>query len=82
MSLSIRVDDITAVLLADGWHEVVAGSFDTDAYEYHSGSRSSPLHEAVVLYLGEWQGCSTGFTFKDANGRIEGPMTSIIAIRH
>lgn len=33
-SLAIDPDDVTEVLLADGWHEVDKDSFDLDAYEY------------------------------------------------
>ena len=34
MSLAIDVDNITHVLLADGWHEVHDASFGTDSYEF------------------------------------------------
>jgi hypothetical protein len=34
MSLAIEVDDITHVLLADGWHTVHDASFGIDSYEF------------------------------------------------
>jgi len=34
MSLAIDIDAVTAVLLADGWHEVMDDSFCLDAYEF------------------------------------------------
>lgn len=34
MSLHIDVKDVKAVLLADGWHELVSNSFELDAYEF------------------------------------------------
>jgi hypothetical protein len=34
MSLYINPGKVTAVLLADGWHDVADDSFDLDAYEY------------------------------------------------
>lgn len=81
MSLCIGIDDVTEVLLVDGWHSVFKESFDLDAYEYVSGSDGTN-DDAPLLYNGERQGCSTGFNFIDEDGdRISGPITSIIAIR-
>ena len=34
MSLALQVDQILAVLLADGWHMVAKQSFSLDSYEY------------------------------------------------
>ena len=34
MSLAIREQEVVAVLLADGWHDVKPRSFFIDAYEY------------------------------------------------
>jgi hypothetical protein len=44
MSLAIEVDDITHVLLADGWHTVHDASFGIDSYEFmrHEGMGDSP----------------------------------------
>ena len=45
MSLAIEVDDITHVLLADGWHTVHDASFGIDSYEFmrHEGMSDSPI---------------------------------------
>ena len=45
MSLTIEVDDITHVLLADGWHTVHDASFGIDSYEFMSreGIGDSPM---------------------------------------
>jgi hypothetical protein len=45
MSLAIEVDDITHVLLADGWHTVHDASFGIDSYEFmrHEGMADSPI---------------------------------------
>jgi hypothetical protein len=40
MSLAIEVNDVVEVLLPDGWHPVVDGSFEIDGYEF--------LHEDIV----------------------------------
>jgi hypothetical protein len=75
MSLAIDLDDVTAVLLADGWHEVAGESFTLDAYEFmwrgqsaHSGGSSGV--------------CSTGFAFKTPAGEhLAGPLTAVLAVR-
>jgi hypothetical protein len=38
MSLAIDIDQVTGVLLADGWHDVVDVSFEIDSYEYLRGT--------------------------------------------
>lgn len=56
MSLAIDVDKVTAVLLADSWHEVAAASFALDSYEYilerphHPGDRCCSTAAAKVAY--------------------------------
>jgi hypothetical protein len=77
MSLRIGVDDISAVLLADGWHNVdpmsnrpgAISSFDTDAYEFIDS-------EGDVLF-----GNGTGFRFTESGSPLFGPMSSILAVR-
>jgi hypothetical protein len=62
MSLYIDTDSVTAVLLADGWHEVKGKSFDLDFYEYHSG-------ELLVLRgRQEKRVSAAGFVFTDSEG--------------
>jgi hypothetical protein len=74
MSLSIDVDKVRGVLLADGWHQVVGNSFDLDAYEYMHG-------DTLIHGGGEGGMKATGFRFKDANGPVYGPLSSILAVR-
>jgi hypothetical protein len=71
MSLVIDTIDVMQVLLMDGWHEVSAGTFNVDAYEFVEGSR-------------EVKGVPpTGFTFVDAesNFRISGPLNALLAVK-
>lgn len=77
MSLAIETSKVTAVLLADGWHEVDRDSFDLDSYEFTDGSR-------LLLGGGMCAGVpATGFSFNDRIGvTISGPLTSILALQH
>ena len=76
MSLAIDTNDVAAVLLADGWHNVTDQSFDLDSYEY-----LTPYGD-VLLGGGACEGVpSTGFAFiTDGGRRIKGPLTSLLAI--
>lgn len=76
MSLSIDVDRVMRVMLADGWHEVARKSFDLDSYEFNHES-ACILRGGAVLHV-----CSTGFRFTDpATGRaVFGPVTAILAV--
>lgn len=76
MSLAIEEDDVTAVLLADGWHTVADNSFYTDAYEYADGDR-------ITVGGGSVPGVpSTGFLFRDESGEyLSGPLSSILAVK-
>src|SRR6202007_497714 len=38
MSLNIKVDKVTAVLLADRWHDVVPGTFKVGGYDFVESS--------------------------------------------
>lgn len=79
MSLAINVDNVDAVLLADGWHDVAdnedgVSSFSMDAYEYVWGEF---VHQ-------DSRHCATlGFDFVEVKTgyRIAGPVTSILAVR-
>ena len=88
MSLAIDIDRVDAVLLADGWHEVVDFSFALDAYEYvwYSGGRTrwdGSDREPVVFVMGdEAHGGYTGYSFREPDGRIvAGPCAAILAVR-
>lgn len=81
MSLAIDVDHVTEVLLADGWHQVLDGSFTLDAYEYLWYSAGNP-DEAQILHGGGNSGvCATGFGFKSSDGWLYGPLTAIQAVK-
>ena len=79
MSLAIEIDDVRAVLLADGWHTVLGDSFNLDSYEYHWGDDG--MHGG-----GDSGICSTGFSCdeRDDAGHthcLYGPLTSVLAVR-
>jgi hypothetical protein len=76
MSLNIDTDSITAVLLADGWHEIIPKTFRLDAYEF--------IEEGEIVHKGGQSGVSaTGFNFQDRETHmiISGPLTAILAVR-
>jgi hypothetical protein len=80
MSLRIEVDQVAAVLLADGWHCVEPGSFALDAYEFVDGG------EGGMVLLGGGQERlvpATGFMFTETstNAGYFGPLTSVLAVR-
>ena len=70
MSLSIDVDEVMRVLLADGWHEVANSSFAIDAYEY--------LWKGQLVHGGD----DGGFSFDDklTGMRVYGPMSALLAV--
>jgi hypothetical protein len=79
MSLAIDVDNITHVLLADGWHEVQDASFGIDSYEFMSrqGMGNSPM-------LGGGQEkhvAASGFSFTEGDHILSGPLTSVLAVK-
>jgi hypothetical protein len=88
MSLSIDIDEVAAVLLADGWHEVAdndegVSSFDLDAYEFIWRTRED--RDALTLHGGgQSEVCATGFIFAEKGkrkGMLCGPLTAILAVR-
>ena len=80
MSLAISVESVAAVLLSDGWHEIKAGSFELDSYEF-----GYPFNNAEMKFIhlgGQGGVCATGFQFDEADGiRFYGPLTAIQAVR-
>ncbi len=78
MSLSIEIDDVVAVLLADGWHQVER--FGLDSYEFNDGDSD------VVLRGGACAGVpATGAQWietVDATSIVVScPLTSVLAVR-
>jgi hypothetical protein len=72
--MSIEISAMSAVLLADGWHKIRAGSFTPGSYEF---ARSG----GVVVDAGGRVG--GGFTFVDdkTGERFDGPLVSILCIK-
>ena len=72
MSLAIRPDKVTAVLLADGWMPVVEGSLEFGAFEFQDAGADSS-HGPGGL----------GFSFESSRGgeRVTGPISSLLAVQ-
>ena len=93
MSLAIDVDEITDVLLVDGWHAVEwhydkdgagASTFDTDAYEimwYGSAERKKNMEPIGHFQPGDKPQDYTGFSFREDGVRVFGPMSSVLAVK-
>lgn len=94
--MAIDIDKVTAVLLADGWHDVAwrddESTFEIDAYEYIDGDHFRDLMQrggdgssAVRLGGGAEEGVgvpATGFMFATGAGEVmAGPITAILAVR-
>jgi hypothetical protein len=97
MSLGIDMDAVTAVLLADGWHEVTDASFMLDLYEFLLWPEGKERPPRTVHRGGASGICMTGFQFaeqiaitgagpsdlpsKRVVRMISGPLTAILAVR-
>lgn len=88
MSLLIDINRVESVLLADGWHDVVDGSFDLDAYEFGTWEQNREYtsgKEFRAVHGGGQSGvCATGFSFKTNHEAtlISGPLTAILAVKY
>jgi hypothetical protein len=83
MSLAIDIDKVSAVLLADGWHEC-GDTFSFDAYEYvwEAGGCGGSLRDAQNFWGASTHGqSSTGFIFHEDGRAVCGPMSSILAVK-
>jgi hypothetical protein len=85
MSLEIDINQVTQVLLADGWHKVDfsnnASSFSSDAYEFIQKHAEGRADE--VLHGGGQAGfCSTGATWQEKGASYFCPLTAILAVRY
>jgi hypothetical protein len=88
MGLAIDIDEVEAVLLADGWHDVVffegKSSFETDAYEFiqKGDEKSFDLRvgrgtvEGVPSMGAQWSELR-----KNQICKISCPLTAILAVR-
>jgi hypothetical protein len=92
MSLAIEVDDITHVLLADGWHTVHDASFGIDSYEFmwREGMGDGPMlgagqeHIAAAGHRGSTSRehiAAAGFSFTEGDHILCGPLTSVLAVK-
>ncbi|PZS22128.1 MAG: hypothetical protein DLM60_05005 [Pseudonocardiales bacterium] len=85
--MAIDVDEVTAVLLADGWYDVANESFNVDSFEFvwhHPGPQLDQFErEFEVLHSRGTNGvCATGFEFTTTEGTaIAGPLTAILAVK-
>lgn len=88
MSLLINAENVSAVLLADGWHYVKPKTFSCDSFEIAEDGSDEPF----MLHAGGRSGmCATGFTFIEAESEfseprthntVSGPLMSVLALRH
>lgn len=76
MTVPITPSAVTAVLLADGWHQVRPLTFTVGPYRY--ANPVSPQIEEMNAQGG------TGFSFMelDTANSIAGPLTSVLAVQH
>lgn len=89
--MSINVDEVGAVLLADGWHFVQAlvdnpacGSFDFDAYEFVEPHVEVRADAALIMHgMGRAGICPTAATWidKESGVRLSCPLTSVLAVQ-
>lgn len=80
MSLAIDVAEVSAVLLADGWHAVADKSFTVDAYEFVSWA-GPEIDDPVLLPAGSAGVSAVGFRFRTPDGdEIAGPVSSLLAV--
>ena len=91
MSLSIDVDSVREVLLADGtWHQVVNDSFELDAYEYLRDKEFKPGGGSAGVRLGGGQekllpATGARWTERDQSGNTRTvfcPITAIQAVSY
>jgi len=85
VSLAIDVDNVTEVLLADGWHVVLRDSFDLDSYEYISANEYQRERDDFTLLHGGGNSgiCSIGFSFlTGAHTRMAGPLSAVLAVKY
>ena len=74
MSLGIQIDKVTAVLLADGWHDVRDQSFEIDAYEFLRGKEIRRQVSGIS---------STGATWLGTDDRqVYCPLENVIAVKY
>lgn len=73
MSIEINVDQVSEVMLADGWHSISPGSFEVDRAEF-----SGPVAGEAAPLRDLW------FRFEESSSEImtTGPLSSVVAVRY
>jgi hypothetical protein len=82
--ISLYVDMITHVLLADGWHEVADGSFEVGAFQFYDprNQRRQSLIQSLRDLDKEPEVSEVGFSFQQEDESfIAGPISSVLAVR-
>lgn len=77
MSIHIEPSTVTAVLLADGWHDVTPGTFSTGDIALAPEQQLMYLQNLPAVHNAVW------FTMTERGaGRLAGPLTAILAVRY
>jgi hypothetical protein len=88
VSLFIKVEDVTAVLLSDGWHEVdwsptgrlndnaAVSTFGIDSFDLVNEYWNYDERRVITFHSG-----GVGFSFYENGVAIAGPIVSICALR-
>ena len=81
MSIAIDIDHVTRVLMADGWHDVLAGSFTCDAFEFVWKEGQADKDRGYVWGV---PACSVGMEWQELRGPgivfVSAPLSSLIAV--
>jgi len=78
MNLHIDTNAVSSVMLADGWHLIVRGSFRLGTLEFSAGSSGKPTEQSAV-----WSESTVGFEFEDTDGgHLAGPLSSVVAVSY
>ncbi|WP_370124333.1 hypothetical protein [Streptacidiphilus sp. MAP12-33] len=80
MSLRINTSAVRAVLLADGWHVIVPGSFRLDVLEFSQHDPVVPAGSAEPNPIRSTGG--DGFEFEEEDGMVAGPLSSVLAVSY
>lgn len=80
MSTRIEAEHVEAVLLADGWHNVVPGTFRIGPSEIVLRNPGDPTDVFET-----WSGWPNGFSFQElsqegARRTVAGPITALLAV--
>ena len=78
----INTNEVTNVLLDDGWHDVDEQTFHLGPYGYSVEYEVDDVKESQVLRTGGDSNMpSTGFEFEENGTSVMGPIASILAVK-